>query len=1282
MEFRILGPLEVLSDGQAVDLGGAKQRTLLAVLLLDANHVVSMDRLVDALWEDEPPETATKALQVYVSGLRKLIGKERLQTRAPGYLLGVARDELDLERFRELQEDGRPAEALALWRGPPLSDFAHSRFAQAEIARLEDLHLACLEERIEQDLHARRYAELTGELEALIAEHPLRERLRGQLMLALYRSGRQAEALDAYQAARRALVDELGIEPGRELRELHQRILNQDPALDLSPEVEAEPREPEPPEAPPDAGVLPAAFPREARKTVTAVFAGVRIFSVQGRGVDPEALRHVTSRILGAVKTAVDRHGGTIETVAGDAVTAVFGLPIVHEDDALRGVRAAVEIRDRLADLKKQLESERPVQLETRIGVSTGEVVTGGELGTQLRATGEPLTMSSRLGQASAPGEILVDKTTQTLVRDAVIVEPEGAALRLVRLVADVPGRVSRLVSPMVGRVRERRRLHDAFDQAVSDRSCQLFTVLGPAGVGKSRLVQEFLGDLSGKAHIARGRCLPYGEGITFWPLREAVREAVGLDDTDSAEEGRAKLAQALEGEQGAEHLTQRVAGMIGLAEAAAGVEEGFTAVRTLLEAQARTRPLVIVFDDIHWGEATFLDLVEHLADWTRNAPTLLICLARPELLDVRPDWGGGKLNATSVLLEALSENECRQLIENLIGQDELADEAETRITASTEGNPLFVEELLSMLIDDGLLIRENGRWTAVGDIRAVPVPPTIHALLAARLDRLEPDERTVIEHAAVVGSVFYEEAIAELVPEPLRPAIVDSLGALIRKDLIRPERASLGHRTYRFRHLLIRDAAYEAIPKEARGELHERFGRWLERAAGDRATEYEEVVGYHLEQAYFYRIEIGPGDEDPRAIGREAAERLGRAGRRAFVRSDAPAGVNLISRAVALLPPDDPLRVELVPNVRAVQGMGGDMSWADRVLTEAVEAAATTGDRRLAAHALVQRGLLRLYTESEVTPSELIDSAERSLAVFEELGDELGQARAWRLTAQTHYLARRAGMCADASERAFEHARRADDVFEQREIVEWLAIVLFLGPTPASEAADRCRQLLEDTAGDRVLEVHMLSALAFLVAMQGHEEEARELIARGQRVMRELGEWIWIYSWHYAAICLWQGDPAAAEQELLPVYEALKKLGEKSHFSTMVHALASAAYMQGRYDEAERFTYECEEATRANDVYSGIAWRATRAKVLARKGELEAAERLAREAVSLGLDSDFHLAHADALMGLAEVRQLAQDAQAATAAVEEAIRFYDLKGNVIAATQARALLHALTICG
>jgi tetratricopeptide (TPR) repeat protein len=582
------------------------------------------------------------------------------------------------------------------------------------------------------------------------------------------------------------------------------------------------------------------------------------------------------------------------------------------------------------------------------------------------------------------------------------------------------------------------------------------------------------------------------------------------------------------------------------------------------------------------------------------------------------------------------------------------------------------------MLIDDGLLVRENGRWTAVGDIGAVRVPPTIHALLAARLDRLGADDRTVIERAAVGGNVFYEGAIVELVPEPLRPAIVDSLGALVRKELIRPERASLGQRTYRFRHLLIRDAAYDSIPKEARGELHEHFGRWLERAAGDRAAEYEEVVGYHLEQAYRYRVEIGHGDDDPRVIGREAAERLGNAGRRAFVRSDAPAGVNLISRAAALLPPDDPLRVELIPNVRVVQGMRGDLTWADRVLTEAVEAAATTGDRRLAAHALVQRGLLRLFTEPEVTPGELIDSAERSLAVFEELGDELGQARAWRLTAQAHYLARRAGMCADASERALEHIRLAGDRFEEGEIVEWLAIALFLGPAPAAAAAARrCDQLREETAGQPLLHAMILIGQALLVAMQGHIDEANELRARGRTIMSEHGEWIWLPSFWSASISLWENDPVAAERELRPGYEALKKLGSKSHLSSFAHLLAHAVYAQGRYDEAEQLTQECEEVSRPNDVHSQIAMRSIRAKLLARRGLLEAAEQLAREAVDFASESDFHPAHADALMDLAEILNLAGDIEAAASAVEEAIRFYDLKGNVLAADRARSELEA-----
>jgi DNA-binding SARP family transcriptional activator/class 3 adenylate cyclase len=1262
MEFRILGPLEVHSNGQALDLGGAKQRALLAVLLLHANQVVSQDRLVDALWEGDPPESAHKALQIYVSGLRKLLGKERLQTRPPGYLVCVEDDELDLGRFRRLRDEGRAADALALWRGPPLADFAYQHFAQAEIVRLEDQRLACVEERIDHELAAGRHAALTGELEALVAENPLRERLRGQLMVALYRAGRQAEALEAYQEARAALVDELGIEPGRELRELQQAILNQDPALELPPEL-APPAKAEEYPAPRAEAPPRRTLQREVRKTVTALFVDVRILSAQNRSVDPEALRRVTGRTVDLVKGAVGQHGGVFETLAGTALTIVFGLPTVHEDDALRAVRAAIEVRDCLASVAAELKADRALELDFRMGIATGEVVAGGETET-IGAIGEPLTHSARLAQAADFGAIVADDLTCRLLRDAIVTEPSHDGWQVIELAAQSALPSRRLSSPMVGRVRERRRMRDAFDQAVGDRSCQLFTVLGPAGVGKSRLVQEFLGDIVGGALVAHGRCLPYGEGITFWPLLEAVKEALGLDDAESPEAGRAKLIEVFAGADGADDAAQRVSETIGLAEAAPGIDEAFAAVRAFFEAVARPRPLVLVFDDIHWGESMFLDLVEYLADWLRDISILLICLARPELLEVRPGWGGGKLNATSILLEPLSEAESAELIENLAGAP-LGDRTKQRIVEASEGNPLFVEEMLALALDD----RETDRQLVV--------PPTIQALLAARLDRLGDDERAVLDVAAVQGKVFYEEAVVALLSPRPSTEVSSALGAAVHKELIRPDRPSLGGRTYRFRHLLIRDVAYESIPKQARSATHERFGRWLERAAAERLVEYEEIIGYHLEQAHRYRLELGVRIEGDNALGRAAAERLAAAGRRAFVRSDAPAGVNLISRAAALLPPDDPTRVELIPNVRAVQGVSRDMSWAERVLTEAVEASATTGNRALAAQALVQRGFLRLFTGPDATPDELVHTAERAILVFEELGDDLGLARAWRLVAQAKYLARNAGESEEAGERALHHARRAGDRFEERETIQWLSVVLFLGPKRADEAVERCESLLEGIAGEHSLEVHVLGALSYLVAIQGQIERAERLAAQARELMQELGEG-WLFPAFAGLMALWEDDPAAAERELRPGYELLKRVGETSHFSTVVSLLARAAYAQGRYGEAYELTRECEEAARLNDVECQIHWRSTRAKVLGRRGEIDAAEALARAAVAFGEPSDFLSSHGDALIDLAEVLGMSGRRQEAAAHAEKALRLYEQKGNALAADRARSYLESV----
>ncbi len=1110
-----------------------------------------------------------------------------------------------------------------------------------------------LEDRLDADLALGRHAALTPELEALVRGHPLRERLRAQLMLALYRSGRQAEALEAYQDARRALVDGLGIEPTRPLRDMQQAILEQDPALEL----ESTPTPIDEVRMAPRTQATPLADARATRKTVTALHVRTAITSIDGGHIDAEVLRSVTSLTLGVITAAIEAHEGSIDAVAADSVGGVFGLPLVHEDDPQRAVRAADEIQARLAEVSERLVNEGRAKLEVRIGASTGEVLTRDPDEPHSRAAGEPLTTSVRLAEEARPGEIALDETT----RRAVLSTERGE---------------SRFASPMVGRERERRRLHDAVEQAVSDRSCQLFTILGAAGVGKSRLVQEFLADLGERALVARGRCLPYGEGITFWPILEAVKDVADLDDAESLVESRSRIVSLLASDDEPAVLAQQVLEAIGLEETTAAVEEAFAAIMRFFEVLGHERPLVIVLDDIHWGESIFLDCVEHIADWSRGAPMLLVCMARPELLDTRPQWGGGKLNATSVLLEPLSPNECRQLVANVVGETELAEGLEARIAEAAEGNPLFVEEMLSMMIDDGLLVHENGRWRTVGDLETVPVPRTIRALLAARLDRLHDDERGVIERAAVEGKLFHRGSVEQLSPDGSRPSVREQLGSLLRKELIRPDRPLFAaEEAYRFRHLLIRDAAYESIPKELRTELHERHVVWLEEKTD--AVEYEEIVGYHLEQAFRYRAELGSLDDEARALGRRAAERLGAAGRRALLRSDAPAGVNLISRAAALLSPDDPLRVELVPNIRVVQGLR-DLEWADRVLTEAVEAAATTGDRRLAAHALVQRGLLRLFSAPDVTPEELLQAAEQAIRVFEDVGDELGLARAWRLISQAHYLARRCEASTAASEHALVHARRAADQFEEREIVEWLIITWLLGPAPGERTIERFELLLDETAGQHHLEAQIRAALAPLLAMQGRLDEAEDMIESSKRIMEALGEYIHIVHFWWGFVFLWKGDPAQAELELHGPYEALKKVSEKSHFSSLTHAYAAVAYALGRYEDAERLTRECEEASRANDVHSQILWRAIRAKVLARRGHFDEAERLARESVALAESSDFLIAHADAVADLAEVLELAGRIDEAARALEDAIKQYELKGNSLAAATCRDRLHAL----
>jgi len=466
---------------------------------------------------------------------------------------------------------------------------------------------------------------------------------------------------------------------------------------------------------------LDAAAPaREQRKTVTVLFCDVTGSTALGESTDPEALRALLARYFERMKGIVEAHGGTVEKFIGDAVMAVFGVPIVYEDDALRACRAALEMRAALPELGVQ----------ARIGLNTGEVVTG----TQERlATGDPVNVAARLEQAAQPGDVLVGNETLRLVHDVVQVEPvealelkgKAGLVQAWRLLGVTGDSTRAHAAPMVGRETELRRLGDAYEQAMRGSTCQLFTVLGSASVGKSRLAAEFIRGLA-DARVVRGRCLSYGEGITYWPVVEIVKQLDALPSDESAAAAMRSL--------------------LGETEAPTSADEIAWAFRKLLEEQAEDRPLVVVFDDLHWGEQTFLDLVEHISDLSRDAPLLLLCMARPELLDRRPGWGGGKMNATTVLLEPLDAAETDSLLAALGGVD---DTLRDRIRVASEGNPLFVEEMLA-------LVRNSGG-------AEVEVPPTIQALLAARLDQLEPAERDVLERGSVEGRVFHQGAVQAL---------------------------------------------------------------------------------------------------------------------------------------------------------------------------------------------------------------------------------------------------------------------------------------------------------------------------------------------------------------------------------------------------------------------------------------------------------------------------------------------------------------------------------------
>jgi class 3 adenylate cyclase/tetratricopeptide (TPR) repeat protein len=1023
--------------------------------------------------------------------------------------------------------------------------------------------------------------------------------------------------------------------------------------------------------------------PRETRKTVTVLFIDAVSSTTLGEQMDPESLRAVMTRYFDVMREAIESHGGAVEKFIGDAVMAIFGVPTVHEDDALRACRAAVDINRRLTEIEPQIRAERGVAIEWRMGINTGPVVAGDMASGQRIVTGDAVNVAARLEAAAAPGEILMGAVTHALVRDEVSAEPL-AALSLKGKSEPVPtwrlltvNEASRRRSrpqeaPLVGRQRPLRLLEDAFREAIEERVCHLFTVLGVAGVGKSRLVDEFLAGLGDQAGVAAGRCLAYGSGITYWPVAEALRSGIANAEGATPNQAQAGLGALVAGEPEAERLTSAVGSLLGTNADAHDQEELFWAVRKTFETLAHRRPLVLVLDDIHWGEPTFLDLVEHIADRTRDAPILLIAVARVELLEIRPLWGGGKRWATTVQLEPLSEVESEELVGSLLGGADLPNGFRTRVSRAAEGNPLFVEELLAKLIDDGILQRTENGWAAAGDLRDLAMPPTIQALLAARLDGLGAEERMVIERAAVEGNTFHRGAVTALVPEQLRDQVPERLADLVRMELVRPEQpAFAGEEAYRFRHLLIRDAAYQGLAKQTRSELHERVAGWLEGVVGDRVLEYEEIIAYHLEQAYRYRTELAPPDAAASDLALRAGTMLGEASRRAEARGDIAASVDLMSRAADLLPHTADRRLllaQVAPNLL----FAGDGPRAEGLLKEVVAEAEEAGDARGAAWAHL--GLLFVQSSTQSSEaSEYTRNAEMLRDRLSELGDSEGAQQAELLAALGLFVVGRAGEGGARAQAILDAVPSSTSGSLANRARGLRAVAAISGPMPADEVL----RLVEKEVGHTTQLPGGASGPAKMLCLQGRFADARAALSRATDQIAERGGRMLPWEAHEVVgnVALLAGEVSEAVRNLRLAYDEKMAAGDRAGASTTATALAEAYLEAEELDQAWQNAANARETSPRDDFAAQGRSRQIQARVLSARNQHAEAEALAREAVAIMAPTDYLALHADALVHLGHVLHAGGKVDQALGAAREAAELYDRKGATFLAERTRNLI-------
>ncbi|TML92433.1 MAG: adenylate cyclase, partial [Actinobacteria bacterium] len=1027
----------------------------------------------------------------------------------------------------------------------------------------------------------------------------------------------------------------------------------------------AEPRPPPPPGS--DAAAA-------ARKVVTIVFADLIGSTSLHERLDPESVGRLMDRYYEVAREPVEAHGGSVVQLLGDGVMCAFGVPHVAEDDAIRAVRAAVGMQRAFREFARE-QSDVVGSLGLRVAVNTGEVVVSDE---HRAGLGDPLNVAARLQQEGHDGDVLISESTQRLVSELVTLTPVGvfslkgrsetvAAYRVVSL--DRPAGAP--ATAFVGRENELRRIMTVYDAAAAARRARLAVILGSPGLGKSRLITELARRLGERATVVTARCDAAG-GATFAPLAEALRAVLHLDAGASGDVLRAAIEAVVPGEE-AERA--RIAGGVTalLAGTPAPPEETFYVVRRLLAALATAQPVVLAIDDLQWAEPLLLDLTEHLVQWSTEVPLLVLVAARPELRDTRSSLAapGGLVNEV-VTLTGLDAGAATRLAANVVGADELPAAVAGRVLATSEGNPLFVGELVRMLVHDGALKREGDRWVAGVELAALEMPPTIQALLAARIERLRPEERTVLERAAVVGRQFSRAAVAHLLPG--EAGNLDArLESLRRSELVEPDAGwFLGEPALRFHHVLIRDAAYRRLLKNTRAELHGRFAEWVEGRVGE-AVEHDETIGWHLEQAHQHLRELGPIDAQGRALGERAARYLAAAGRRALARDDLPLAASLLGRAVDRLDAADPARADLALDWCEALLAAGDVGPAQSAIAELGRFIG--GSERLRAWHTCFTGQLAALTDPQAlrTTGDAVAAAAEALA---SLGDAAGEAKAHFVHAVALSRLGKVGACEAALDRALAAARRGGDRRRTNAVLAGAPLAALSGPSPVTRASGRCLdvvRVLRITQGAPAVEAVALRCQGVLEALRGRTEAARRMIAASRRMVEELGITHRLLEADVFAgrIELLEGDAAAAERRLRPAYEGLREHGLGIDAAQAAALLGRALLAQGRAAEAEALSHE-SEALAGDDLQAAIAWRGVRAEALARRGEHAAAVQFARAAVDIAAATDALLDHADARLALAAALRAAGRSHEAAAEEARAIELWEAKGATLLAERAR----------